>query len=121
MKTKYRSEGIEQGNSMLVKEVHMVCEVCDVQVGHFICKWAIEIMPEHFCIHSIKPELFLSQGWMNELLDYTPDTYHVSLTHSVYVRLQGSKLQMDHPRGLFDISKLVFMLRQAVKQDEQCL
>ncbi|XP_045619752.2 LOW QUALITY PROTEIN: testis-expressed protein 2 [Procambarus clarkii] len=42
----------------------------------------------------------LYKGWMNELEgDYSPDTYHVTLTHSVFVRLQGSKLQIDHPRG----------------------
>ncbi|XP_042219773.1 testis-expressed protein 2-like isoform X2 [Homarus americanus] len=42
----------------------------------------------------------LYKGWMNELEgDYSPDTYHVTLTHSVLLRLQGSKLQMDHPRG----------------------
>ncbi|XP_027232950.1 testis-expressed protein 2 isoform X1 [Penaeus vannamei] len=42
----------------------------------------------------------LYKGWMNELEgEYSPDSYHVSLTHSVFVRLQGSKLQIDHPRG----------------------
>uniref|UniRef100_A0A6A7FXD1 Testis-expressed sequence 2 protein-like n=2 Tax=Hirondellea gigas TaxID=1518452 RepID=A0A6A7FXD1_9CRUS len=39
------------------------------------------------------------KGWLNKLdNEYYPDSYHVSLTHSVYVRLQGSTLQIDHPR-----------------------
>ncbi|CAL4068931.1 unnamed protein product, partial [Meganyctiphanes norvegica] len=38
-------------------------------------------------------------GWMNEIEYYTPETYHVSDTHSVFVRLQGSRLKIDHPRG----------------------
>ncbi|KAK7081004.1 hypothetical protein SK128_010573 [Halocaridina rubra] len=42
----------------------------------------------------------LHKGWMNELQgEYSPDSYHVSLTHSVMMRLQGSKLQIDHLRG----------------------
>ncbi|XP_068219412.1 LOW QUALITY PROTEIN: testis-expressed protein 2 [Palaemon carinicauda] len=42
----------------------------------------------------------LHKGWMNELQgDYSPDTYHVSHTHSVMVRLQGSRLQIDNLRG----------------------
>lgn len=42
----------------------------------------------------------LYKGWMNKLEgEYSPDTYHVSHTHSVLVRLQGSRLKMDFPRG----------------------
>ena len=39
---------------------------------------------------------------MNKLEgEYSPDTYHVSHTHSVLLRLQGSKLKMDFPRGMY--------------------
>lgn len=42
----------------------------------------------------------LHKGWMNELQgEYSPDNYHVSLTYSVMVRLQGSRLQIDNLRG----------------------
>lgn len=42
----------------------------------------------------------LYKGWMNKLEgEYSPETYHVSLTHSVLLRLQGSRLKMDFPRG----------------------
>ncbi|KAK3863190.1 hypothetical protein Pcinc_031009 [Petrolisthes cinctipes] len=42
----------------------------------------------------------LNKGWVNELEgEYSPDSYHVSHTHSVFIRLQGSKLKIDHPRG----------------------
>ena len=41
----------------------------------------------------------LHQGWMNELDgEYIPESYHVTLTHSVYLRLQGWQLKIDHPK-----------------------
>ena len=37
---------------------------------------------------------------MNELsFEYLPETYHISQTHSVYVRLENSSLRLSHPRG----------------------
>lgn len=41
--------------------------------------------------------LFMSQGWMNEIHSYDPEMYHATLTHSVYVRLEGSVLRLSKP------------------------
>lgn len=38
-----------------------------------------------------------TQGWMNEIHSYDPETYHATLTHSVYVRLEGSVLRLSKP------------------------
>uniref|UniRef100_A0A8C2WXD0 Testis expressed 2, like n=1 Tax=Cyclopterus lumpus TaxID=8103 RepID=A0A8C2WXD0_CYCLU len=38
-------------------------------------------------------------GWMNEIQDYDPETYHPALTHSVFAALEGSCLRMDSPRN----------------------
>lgn len=35
---------------------------------------------------------------MNEMYAYDPDYYHPSLTHSVYVSLEGPCLRLDYPR-----------------------
>ncbi|RXG72585.1 Testis-expressed sequence 2 protein [Armadillidium vulgare] len=44
-------------------------------------------------------ECFLHMGWMNELDGtYFPESYHVSQTHTVFLRLQGSLLQIDNSR-----------------------
>lgn len=37
------------------------------------------------------------QGWMNEIHSYDPEMYHATLTHSVYVRLEGSVLRLSKP------------------------
>ncbi|XP_072549194.1 testis-expressed protein 2 isoform X1 [Salminus brasiliensis] len=37
------------------------------------------------------------KGWMNEIHSYDPETYHATLTHSVYVRLEGSVLRLSKP------------------------
>lgn len=29
------------------------------------------------------------QGWMNEIDIYDPETYHITMTRSVYVKLEG--------------------------------
>ncbi|XP_077412526.1 testis-expressed protein 2 isoform X2 [Vanacampus margaritifer] len=42
-----------------------------------------------------EPGLF--KGWMNEILSYDPEMYHATLTHSVYVRLEGSVLRLSKP------------------------
>ncbi|XP_046660797.1 testis-expressed protein 2 isoform X2 [Homalodisca vitripennis] len=39
------------------------------------------------------------EGWMNEYgKEYRPETYHVSLTETVYVTLDGTKLKLSSPR-----------------------
>ncbi|XP_045068901.1 testis-expressed protein 2-like isoform X2 [Coregonus clupeaformis] len=42
-----------------------------------------------------EPSIF--KGWMNEIVNYDPETYHATLTHSVYVRLEGSILRLSKP------------------------
>ncbi|XP_030646333.1 testis-expressed protein 2 [Chanos chanos] len=42
-----------------------------------------------------EPDIF--KGWMNEIHSYDPETYHATLTHSVYVRLEGSILRLSKP------------------------
>ncbi|XP_062308405.1 testis-expressed protein 2 [Osmerus eperlanus] len=37
------------------------------------------------------------KGWMNEIQSYDPETYHATLTHSVYVRLEGATLRLSKP------------------------
>lgn len=39
------------------------------------------------------------QGWMNETHSYNPETFHPSITHSVYVTLEGSQLRLGYPRA----------------------
>ncbi|CAM4424526.1 unnamed protein product [Leuciscus chuanchicus] len=39
----------------------------------------------------------IHKGWMNEIYSYDPETYHATLTHSVYVRLEGSVLRLSKP------------------------
>ncbi|XP_068999821.1 testis-expressed protein 2-like [Embiotoca jacksoni] len=45
----------------------------------------------------IDPEIL--QGWMNETHSYNPETFHPSITHSVYVTLEGSRLRLAYPRA----------------------
>ncbi|KAK2857587.1 hypothetical protein Q7C36_005506 [Tachysurus vachellii] len=42
-----------------------------------------------------EPGIF--KGWMNEIQNYNPETYHATLTHSVFVRLEGSTLRISKP------------------------
>ncbi|KAM3864673.1 testis-expressed protein 2-like [Diretmus argenteus] len=42
-----------------------------------------------------EPDIF--KGWMNEIVNYDPEMYHATLTHSVYVRLEGSILRLSKP------------------------
>ncbi|XP_033826651.1 testis-expressed protein 2 [Periophthalmus magnuspinnatus] len=42
-----------------------------------------------------EPGIF--KGWMNEIANYDPEMYHATLTHSVYVRLEGSVLRLSKP------------------------
>ncbi|KAM4531852.1 testis-expressed protein 2-like isoform 1-T1 [Odontesthes bonariensis] len=39
------------------------------------------------------------EGWMNETHSYDPETFHPSITHSVYVSLAGSRLRLAYPRA----------------------
>ncbi|XP_078125778.1 testis-expressed protein 2-like [Sander vitreus] len=43
------------------------------------------------------PEIL--EGWMNETLSYDPETFHPSITHSVYVTLENSQLRLAYPRA----------------------
>ncbi|XP_026789021.3 testis-expressed protein 2 isoform X1 [Pangasianodon hypophthalmus] len=42
-----------------------------------------------------EPGIF--KGWMNEIQNYNPEKYHATLTHSVFVRLEGSTLRISKP------------------------
>ncbi|KAI7808017.1 testis-expressed protein 2-like isoform X1 [Triplophysa rosa] len=42
-----------------------------------------------------EPDVF--KGWMNEIQDYDPETYHATMTRSVFVRLEGSMLRLSTP------------------------
>ncbi|KAM6940181.1 testis-expressed protein 2-like [Xenentodon cancila] len=39
----------------------------------------------------------MHKGWMNEIMNYDPETYHATLTHSVYVRMEGSIIRLSKP------------------------
>nr|XP_046213059.1 testis-expressed protein 2 [Oncorhynchus gorbuscha] len=39
------------------------------------------------------------KGWLNEMFEYDPETYHLSLTHSVFASLEGHCLRLDYPRN----------------------
>lgn len=44
-------------------------------------------------------DVTLLQGWMNELNGpYDTKSYHISMTESVFVRLDGSYLTLSHTR-----------------------
>ncbi|XP_024128098.1 testis-expressed protein 2 isoform X2 [Oryzias melastigma] len=38
------------------------------------------------------------EGWMSESYSYDPETFHPSITHSVYVTLDDSRLRLAYPR-----------------------
>ncbi|XP_020858142.1 testis-expressed protein 2 [Phascolarctos cinereus] len=42
-----------------------------------------------------EPEIL--KGWMNEIYNYDPETYHATLTHSIFVRLEGETLRLSKP------------------------
>ncbi|XP_030064278.1 testis-expressed protein 2 [Microcaecilia unicolor] len=53
---------------------------------------------KHWMITSLdinEPEIM--KGWMNEICNYDPETYHATLTHSVFVRLEGDTLRLSKP------------------------
>nr|XP_020472070.1 testis-expressed protein 2-like [Monopterus albus] len=39
------------------------------------------------------------EGWMNQTHSYNPETFHPSITHTVYVTLEGSRLRLAYPRA----------------------
>ncbi|XP_039972725.1 testis-expressed protein 2-like isoform X2 [Xiphias gladius] len=43
------------------------------------------------------PEIL--EGWMNETHSYNPETFHPSVTQSVYVTLEGTRVHLAHPRA----------------------
>ncbi|KAM5273368.1 testis-expressed protein 2 [Ctenodactylus gundi] len=53
---------------------------------------------QHWNMRSLdikEPEIL--KGWMNEIYNYDPETYHATLTHSVFVRLEGGTLRLSKP------------------------
>ncbi|XP_048222698.1 testis-expressed protein 2 isoform X2 [Perognathus longimembris pacificus] len=53
---------------------------------------------QHWNVRSLdikEPEIL--KGWMNEINNYDPETYHATLTHSVFVRLEGGTLRLSKP------------------------
>ncbi|KAM3188149.1 hypothetical protein ACTXT7_000918 [Hymenolepis weldensis] len=52
----------------------------------------------------------LYQAWMNEMISYSSETYHINNTHSVFVTLEGTQLRIQRPRknvprrAMFNIS-----------------
>ncbi|KAJ8363792.1 hypothetical protein SKAU_G00126230 [Synaphobranchus kaupii] len=63
---------------------------------------SVLILDEHHQSHSLNGEhreTDVLKGWMNEMHAYDPETYHPSLTHSVYVTLEGSCLRLEYPRN----------------------
>ncbi|XP_060058544.1 testis-expressed protein 2 isoform X2 [Erinaceus europaeus] len=54
--------------------------------------------PQHWSCRPLaikEPEIL--KGWMNEISSYDPETYHATLTHSVFVRLEGGTLRLSKP------------------------
>ncbi|XP_077863180.1 testis-expressed protein 2-like [Saccoglossus kowalevskii] len=43
-------------------------------------------------------EKLLQRGWMNEIMKYDPTNYHISHTHSVFVRLEEYSLRLSRPK-----------------------
>ncbi|KAG7507717.1 hypothetical protein JOB18_042576 [Solea senegalensis] len=53
------------------------------------------VIPTSGAVHN-EPESL--KGWMNEIHDYDPETFHSAQTHSVFATLEGSRLRLDSPR-----------------------
>ncbi|XP_059509601.1 testis-expressed protein 2 isoform X2 [Stegostoma tigrinum] len=67
-----KSRGYEQSQTRLHLE-HLTTEPLDIK----------------------EPEIY--KGWMNEISNYDPETYHATLTHSVFIRLEGTVLRLSKP------------------------
>ncbi|KAJ0041740.1 hypothetical protein NL108_007364 [Boleophthalmus pectinirostris] len=48
-------------------------------------------------VYKKRSEEGMLEGWMNEMYNYDAETFHPSATHSVYVSLEGSRLQLSLP------------------------
>ncbi|XP_061555658.1 testis-expressed protein 2-like isoform X2 [Phycodurus eques] len=85
--TRKQRRGIEPWNvaRLDIKEP----DVVKVSQPSFV--WFKQIVFLPFCVRAS------SQGWMNEIHSYDPEMYHATLTHSVYVRLEGSVLRLSKP------------------------
>ncbi|XP_063312228.1 testis-expressed protein 2 isoform X1 [Pelobates fuscus] len=70
--------------------------------------WLFSSPRAHYCkFHSNQEQLRVEplqidepeimKGWMNEIQTYDPETYHATLTQSVFVRLEGSTLRLSKP------------------------
>ncbi|XP_018612684.2 testis-expressed protein 2-like isoform X1 [Scleropages formosus] len=58
------------------------------------CRFRAELWSvSHLAVQ--EPGIF--KGWMNEIYSYDPEMYHATLTHSVFVRLEGSVLRLSKP------------------------
>ncbi|MGH0125624.1 UNVERIFIED_CONTAM: hypothetical protein FKN15_024151 [Acipenser sinensis] len=66
--------------------------------------FARKLPSAHDCLQS---ELLIKEhkepdvlkGWMNEMYVYDPETYLPSLTHSVFITLEGSTLRLSYPKN----------------------
>nr|VZI30771.1 unnamed protein product [Spirometra erinaceieuropaei] len=38
------------------------------------------------------------KAWMNEIVSYSPESYHINATHSVFVTLEGTQLRIQRPK-----------------------
>lgn len=38
------------------------------------------------------------KAWMNEIISYSPENYHINATHSVFVTLEGTQLRIQRPK-----------------------
>ncbi|XP_062269680.1 testis-expressed protein 2 isoform X1 [Platichthys flesus] len=47
---------------------------------------------------AVNTEPDILKGWLSEMQDYDPETFHPALTQSVFATLEGSSLQLDSPR-----------------------
>uniref|UniRef100_A0AAQ4RHF5 SMP-LTD domain-containing protein n=1 Tax=Gasterosteus aculeatus aculeatus TaxID=481459 RepID=A0AAQ4RHF5_GASAC len=48
-------------------------------------------------LHMLLDIIYKYIGWMNETHGYDPETFHPSVTHSVYVTLEGGQLRLAYP------------------------
>ena len=64
----------------VLSDIHVQGEILACQTGNVL-----------YCICTI-------QGWMNEITHYDPEDYHINLTHSIYVTLDGSTLRLQTPK-----------------------
>ncbi|KAL5293475.1 TEX2 family protein [Megaselia abdita] len=72
----------------------------------------IPVVEEHKTVKTYR-------GWMNEINNYDPNNYHISMTRSVYIKLEGSSLRIANTTARVpkremwnevptDVNKLIF-------------